>query len=330
MKSIRTKYLLAFCIPIILLLMIYLLLGIYPFGAKTIASGDLLGQYVAINNYIRNNIIGISSLSELRNLLFSTSAGLGINFFPVLTYYAFSPLNLISLFFNRGTIPLFFELNIILDTGILGLTAYTFFVKSGFVHSNGSAIIGSTLFALSSYMLVYGQCLMWFNSIILFPWQELKKLPYSIVQYPWRLLGIAIVLLALYFSNVFTKYIHKNTAAMLIIFCISLALFAEVNYKVTQYNNSQLLSSQASAKSAWGYLLDNNGLKMVKSRKMLVSYSARYEDYLPTRAVSSNNDIFDHNVTVNGKLVHFTQQNLSSGYQTLIYRLPDISSKKSV
>ncbi|WP_407068190.1 YfhO family protein [Limosilactobacillus pontis] len=107
MKSIRTKYFLAFNIPVILLILIYLFLGIVPFGSKTIMSGDLLGQYVAINNYIRNNIIGITSLSELRNLLFSTSAGLGINFFPVLTYYAFSPLNLISLFFSRGTMPLF-------------------------------------------------------------------------------------------------------------------------------------------------------------------------------------------------------------------------------
>lgn len=198
MKSIRTKYFLAFNIPVILLILIYLFLGIVPFGSKTIMSGDLLGQYVAINNYIRNNIIGITSLSELRNLLFSTSAGLGINFFPVLTYYAFSPLNLISLFFSRGTMPLFFELNIILDTGILGLASYIFFVKSSFVRlkHNSSAIIGSTLFALSSYMIVYGQCLMWFNSIILFPLILLgyeRLLNGKINFYYYGLLTLAII-----------------------------------------------------------------------------------------------------------------------------------------
>lgn len=117
---------------------------------------------------------------------------------------------------------------------------------------------------------------------------------------------------------------------MLIMLCVLLASFTEINNKETQYSNGQILRSYASANSAWGYLLDNNGIEKVKSRKMPISYSARVKDYLPTYAVNSSDDIFNHNVTVNGQVVPLEQQNLSSGYQKLTYKLPEVPSKKSV
>lgn len=117
---------------------------------------------------------------------------------------------------------------------------------------------------------------------------------------------------------------------MLIMVCVLLASFTEINNKETQYSNGQILRSHASANSAWGYLLDNNGIEMVKSRKMPISYSARVKDYLPTYAVNSSDDIFNHNVTVNRQVVPLEQQNLSSGYQKLTYKLPEVPSKKSV
>lgn len=164
----------------------------------------------------------------------------------------------------------------------------------------------------------------------LFPWFKLKDTSLSIIQYPWRLVGIAIVLLAFYFSDTFAEHFSRYTTVMLIMLCVLLASFTEINNKETQYSNGQILRSYASANSAWGYLLDNNGIEKVKSRKMPISYSARVKDYLPTYAVNSSDDIFNHNVTVNGQVVPLEQQNLSSGYQKLTYKLPEVPSKKSV
>ncbi len=116
------NYFFSFFSPILLIGIVYFYLKIYPFGSKSILSGDLLGQYVSITNYVKANIVN----QNWGKLLFSTSVGLGINFFPVLTYYVFSPLNILAFLFNRSTMPIFFELNILIDIGLIGLTAYIF------------------------------------------------------------------------------------------------------------------------------------------------------------------------------------------------------------
>lgn len=84
----------AFTIPILVTLIVWSILGIYPFGPRSVLSGDLLGQYDAITNYVRNNLFN-------GGLLFSNSVGLGINFFPILCYYVMSPINVIALFLRH-------------------------------------------------------------------------------------------------------------------------------------------------------------------------------------------------------------------------------------
>lgn len=156
----------AFTIPILITLIAWSILGIYPFGSRSILSGDLLGQYDAITNYAKNNLFS-------GGLLFSNSVGLGVNFFPILCYYVMSPINIISFFFKTPTIPLFFQLNILLNIGLISCFTFIYLMKSKFVSIKKdnyiTAYIGSIMFSLSAYIIAYQACVMWMDSIILFP-----------------------------------------------------------------------------------------------------------------------------------------------------------------
>ncbi|MCP9358346.1 YfhO family protein [Liquorilactobacillus satsumensis] len=178
MKFFKNKTffpLVAFCVPMLLLLLLYSNGQIFPFGSRSVANEDLINQYAATLTYFRNNIF------HPENLLYSFQLSLGGNFFAVFTYYLSSPLNLISLLFPQKDILAFFTLNMIFNIGMMGLTMYLFLTKSIWLNrqsadsfkNNGTqqfiTIALSTSFALTNFFLTYANCVMWFNAISLFP-----------------------------------------------------------------------------------------------------------------------------------------------------------------
>lgn len=53
MKSRKVvNYLIVAGLPVLIMLVVFVSLHIYPFGTKSILSGDLLGQYISIMNYV--------------------------------------------------------------------------------------------------------------------------------------------------------------------------------------------------------------------------------------------------------------------------------------
>ena len=93
-------YTLSFLIPVLMLAVTFALAKVYPFGNNTAVVGDMKNQYAAILTYGKENFFNI------HKLLYSNSLALGGNFYAVLTYYLFSPINLIALFFSDKYIPL--------------------------------------------------------------------------------------------------------------------------------------------------------------------------------------------------------------------------------
>lgn len=165
----RRGYVAAFLLPMVILLFAFAIFHIFPFGNNTIATSDMSNQYIAIMSYFKDNF------SHIGNLNYTFSVGLGVNFFPVLTYYLMSPINLLALLFSSKYIPIFFELNLVIDICLISLTTYFFFRNSIILNHNrdkDSAIWGilfSSSFALCSYFITYSINVMWFNVVVLFP-----------------------------------------------------------------------------------------------------------------------------------------------------------------
>ena len=156
---------LSFTLPFIVLMIMFSLVGIFPFGNSSVTVNDANNQYIAILAYFRENIF------HPQNLLYSFKLNLGGQFFSVLTYYLLSPINLLSLLFPISKISLFFELNTIFNACLTSLMMYVFLSRSKYTRqsNNGINIVFSLCFALSSYFFLYNHCEMWFNVIAFFP-----------------------------------------------------------------------------------------------------------------------------------------------------------------
>lgn len=103
-------FLLPFLVPVIVILVMYSLTGVFPFGPKTVVNGDMLNQYIAIASFMKRAIFHPSML------FYTTQSGLGINAWPIFAYYGTSPFGLISLLFPKYFLPFYFELNILIST----------------------------------------------------------------------------------------------------------------------------------------------------------------------------------------------------------------------
>ena len=90
----KKKLLKTFLITLLILLIVFITLGIYPFGDKTIVVIDSNTQYVSFISYLKTIFLGNNDFKYL----FSSS--LGTNFIPLLGYYLMSPFNLLAVFFN--------------------------------------------------------------------------------------------------------------------------------------------------------------------------------------------------------------------------------------
>lgn len=162
--------LIAFILPVLIMLALFVICHAYPFGQRLYDNGDMVNQYIAIMAYFRQN------WGNCHALVYSHSLGLGGNFFTVWAYYLASPLNLLALLFPVRLIPIFYELNILLVAGLTGLFTNVYLVRSKWLNRcNVSSklvtvrLILSTGFAVSTYFVTYAACIMWFDVIMLLP-----------------------------------------------------------------------------------------------------------------------------------------------------------------
>lgn len=163
MKKKKIKYyFLAFIIPCILMIFLYIIVGIYPFGKKSLLTVDLAGQYISFFNSLKNIFTGDISI------FYSFSKTLGGNMFGLISYYLMSPFNLLIIFFDRLHITEFVFLINILKIGLCGLTSYIYFDKT-FNVKRIISVLFSIVYSLMAYNIVYSQNIMWLDGVYLLP-----------------------------------------------------------------------------------------------------------------------------------------------------------------
>src|SRR5699024_1589115 len=122
---------------------------------------DLKNQYISYFAYLKN------SLLRKDNLLYSFSKTLSGNMFGLVGYYLISPFNILFLFARLENFTLIFTIVILLKIGSAAVTMYIYMkyinLKSLIFY------ITSTSYALSGYMIIYQQNIMWLDAVILFP-----------------------------------------------------------------------------------------------------------------------------------------------------------------
>lgn len=153
---------LAFFVPLILLWLVFISLKVYPFGENSVLVLDLNGQYVYFFEGFREAIKNGGSL------IYSWSRAMGGEFLGILAYYLSSPFTFLTLLFSKFHITEALLMIILCKVGSIGATT-AFYLHRTHPSSKLKVIIFSSIFALSSYTIVYGHNLMWLDALIWLP-----------------------------------------------------------------------------------------------------------------------------------------------------------------
>lgn len=164
----RNKLILAaFCLPVILMLLAFLVMGIYPAGENQIAVIDMYHQYVPFLGELQ------SKLQSGGSLFYTWNGAGGSNFWNLLAYYGASPLNLILVLFPKKFLMEGVTLILLLKIGLAGSTMAVYLRAIVWGKDKRSADISlvgfATLYALCSYVMAYYWCIMWMDAVALLP-----------------------------------------------------------------------------------------------------------------------------------------------------------------
>ena len=152
----------AFVIPMVIMLLIFVQRGIFPFGEETFLRTDMYHQYAPFFSEFQYK------LTHGGSLLYSWDVGMGVNFSALYAYYLASPFNWLLILCPKGLVIEFMTCQIVFKIGLSGLTMAYYLRKHCRTRDFGVAFFG-IFYALSGYMAAYSWNIMWLDCIILFP-----------------------------------------------------------------------------------------------------------------------------------------------------------------
>ncbi len=153
---------LAFFIPMLLVLIGFALEKLYPFGDRQFLVTDLWHQYYPFFQTLHEK------LQEGGSLFYTWRSGLGTNFLALMAYYCASPLNLLSVFVPQEFLREAFAAILLLKFAFAGL----FFAKMlryVFNKNDISITMFAVMYALCSYMMGYYWNVIWIDTVALLP-----------------------------------------------------------------------------------------------------------------------------------------------------------------
>ena len=214
----------AFFLPVCILVFVFALTGIYPFGSQQLAIIDMYHQYIPFLSELQCRLQGGGSL------FYSWNSGGGCNFWCLLSYYGASPLNLLLVFFPKSLIVEAVSVILLIKIGLSGSFMYIYLKnvynpvelladrKAGL-----KTVLFSSMYALSSFTIGYYWCIMWLDAVMLLP---LLMLGLNRLIKDGRMALYTVTLAIIVFSNYYIA----------IMVCIFVLVYYPVYYFITVRN----------------------------------------------------------------------------------------------
>lgn len=158
----KLPVIIAFLIPVVVLFILYVGRGIYPYGTNMYLRSDMYHQYAPFMKEFQRN------LQEGGSLLYSWNIGLGTNFASTYAYYLASPANWLVALFPNTLIPEFMNIMIILKSGLMS-AVFTYYLIRKFKRNDYIATAFGCFYAMSAYMAAFSWNLMWIDCLVLLP-----------------------------------------------------------------------------------------------------------------------------------------------------------------
>lgn len=142
--------------------------GIVPFGDKSLVWADADIQYLDFFAYYKDCLRGDNSF------LYSFSKSLGGSCFGILSYYLLSPFNLISLFFKKRKLHLFFTIIVDLKLATAATTFY-YYIRNRFDERWFDRqkliliMLLSMCYGINQYTITQASNVMWLDGVYMLP-----------------------------------------------------------------------------------------------------------------------------------------------------------------
>lgn len=155
-------YIIAFLIPLGILIVVYKVREIYPFGDNMYLRSDCYHQYAPFHMEMFDKLMNGESM------MYSWDIGLGINFSALYSYYLASPINWFLGLFSRNHIIEVMNVFIIVKTCLCSVT-FTHYISRHFQSKKIQVAAFGVFYALSSYFAAFSWNLMWLDCLLLLP-----------------------------------------------------------------------------------------------------------------------------------------------------------------
>lgn len=175
----------SFLLPFLLLIILWSILGLAPFGNNTLLVSDLGTQYMPFLSAFKQFFQGETYS------LYSFSDALGGTILPLSAYYLLSPFNFLVLPFSYEQLPIAIVWIITLKISLMG-TAMFYYLQKTYQQSTRSTLLFSTSYSLCGFVTVYCLNFMWLDALLLLPllvlgiqrlWTYKKYVLYSAVLF---------------------------------------------------------------------------------------------------------------------------------------------------
>lgn len=198
----------SFFLPLLLLIILWGILGLAPFGNNNLLVSDLGTQYMPFLRAFKDLFQG-DSFS-----LYSFSDTLGGSILPLSAYYLLSPFNFIVLLFSYEQLPVAILLIITLKIAFMGSTMF-YYLQKTYQNVDFSTLLFSTSYSLCGFVTVYCLNFMWLDALILLPLLVLG------IQYLWDHKKYGLYCATLFLAIVTNYYMGY----MLCIFAVCYSLY---------------------------------------------------------------------------------------------------------
>lgn len=151
-----------FLIAYVVILIGFAVIEIFPFGDQQIMVIDSWHQYYPFLQELHHK------LQSGESLFYSWHPGLGVNFFLIMAYYAFSPIYLLSIVFPKAYLREFMMLATGLKIALAG-TFFSIYIKRVFDKNDISITLFGLLYAFCGFNMGYYWNIMWLDAVALLP-----------------------------------------------------------------------------------------------------------------------------------------------------------------
>lgn len=214
----RILFLLSFFIPTVVMLIIFGINDIYPFGDRSFLNIDMYHQYFPFLSEFYHK------LKNGESLFYSWNTGIGTNFFALYVYYLATPFNWLAILCPEQYLMEFITYLVVIKIGLCGLS-FTYYIHKHFQTSSWSILCFSIFYALSGYMAAFNWNVMWLDVVVIAPIviyglelliNEGKcklyclTLAFSIISNFYLSIMLCIFLVLYFFVLLISKDPHKN------------------------------------------------------------------------------------------------------------------------